>query len=262
MIRLQGVLGLVFLLGVAWVISEDRKKINYRTVVAGLVLQLTLCLALLKAPLSRELFMFLNRLVLAVDTATTEGSSFVFGFLGGAPLPYDEVKPGMSYVFACKGLPLVIVISALTSLLFYWRILPTVVRAASWLFRKSLGIGGCEALGAAANIFVGMIAAPLFVRPYLKDLSRSEMFAIMTAGMATVAGTVVKLVEQCYQDDARANRRSARPPWRAGGCGSWPWSRIRFGCGHGCTVRSPALGRRPSAGRSTSPSLTRALCHV
>jgi len=190
---LQGVLGLVFLLGVAWVISEDRKKINYRTVVAGLVLQLTLCLALLKAPLSRELFMFLNRLVLAVDTATTEGTSFVFGFLGGAPLPYDEVKPGMSYVFACKGLPLVIVISALTSLLFYWRILPPVVRAASWLFRKSLGIGGCEALGAAANIFVGMIAAPLFVRPYLKDLSRSEMFAIMTAGMATVAGTVMVL---------------------------------------------------------------------
>ena len=193
MIRLQGVLGLAFLLGIAWLISEDRKKINYRTVAAGLVLQLALCLVLLKAPLSRELFMFLNRLVLVVDEATTAGTSFIFGFLGGGPLPYDEVKPGMSYVFACKGLPLVIVISALTSLLFHWRILPAVVRGASWLFRKSLGIGGCEALGAAANIFVGMIEAPLFVRPYLKELSRSEVFAIMTTGMATIAGTVMVL---------------------------------------------------------------------
>ncbi len=193
MARLQGVLGLVFLVGLAWLISEERKRINYRTVAVGLALQLALCFVLLKAPFSRQLFFLINRAVLVVDEATTAGTTMVFGFLGGGNLPYEEITPGASYVFACKGLPLVIVLSALTALLFYWRILPLVVRAMSWLFRKSLGIGGCEALGAAANIFVGMIEAPLFVRPYLKDLSPSEVFAVMTTGMATIAGTVMVL---------------------------------------------------------------------
>jgi len=200
MVRFQGVLGLVFLVGLLWLISDDRRKINYRTLLAGLGLQFGLCFLMLKAPLFRNAFLLLNRLLLVVDDATTEGTSLVFGFLGGAPPPYEEAGPGTSYVFACKGLPFVIVVSALTSLLFYWRILPAVVRAMSWLFRKSLGIGGCEALGAAANIFVGMIEAPLFVRPYLKDLSRSEVFAIMTTGMATVAGTVMVLYANILAD--------------------------------------------------------------
>jgi len=200
MMRFQGVLGLVFLVGFAWLISEDRRKIDWRTVAAGLGLQLALCLVLLKAPISQRLFLFLNRFVMAVDEATKEGTSMVFGFLGGAPLPYEETERGSSLVFACRGLPLVIVLSALTSLLFYWRVLPIVVRGMSWLFKRSLGIGGCEALGAAANVFVGMVEAPLFVRPYLKELSRSEVFAIMTTGMATIAGTVMVLYANMLGD--------------------------------------------------------------
>ncbi len=191
--RLQSLLGLAAMVGVAWVLSENRRNIKYRTVVAGLAIQIGLCFVLLKAPFCRDIFLMLNKLVMVVDEATSAGTSFVFGFLGGGQLPYQETVPGGSFVFVCRALPLLIVLSALTSLFFYWRVLPVIVHGLSWLFIRSLGIGGCEALGSAANIFVGMTEAPLFIRPYLKDMSRSEIFAIMVTGMATVAGTVMVL---------------------------------------------------------------------
>lgn len=200
MVRFQSMLGLAILVFAAWLMSENRQKVNYRTVVAGLVLQIVLCLVLLKAPPCRHAFMLLNRLVFAVNDATVAGTSFVFGFLGGAPLPYKETVPGGSFIFACRGLPLLIVLSALTSLFFYWRVLPVIVRGLSSLFSRSLGIGGCEALGSAANIFVGMTEAPLFIRPYLKNMSRSEVFAVMVTGMATVAGTVMVMYATILED--------------------------------------------------------------
>jgi len=120
--RLHSLLGFLVLAGIAWVISEDRRRVNYRAVGSGLVLQVLLCLVLLKVPVCRQVFFLLSRAVMAVDRATTAGTSFVFGFLGGAELPYEESFPGASIVFACKGLPLVLVVSALTSLLFYWRV--------------------------------------------------------------------------------------------------------------------------------------------
>ncbi|MFC1735380.1 NupC/NupG family nucleoside CNT transporter [Candidatus Hydrogenedentota bacterium] len=193
MIRLQSLLGLVFLTALAWILSENRKQINYRTVVTGIALQFGLCLLLLKLPACRDVFLLLNKAVMALDFATTEGTKTVFGFLGGGALPYDEKFPGASFVFACRGLPIVLVISAITSLLFYWRVLPTVVRLMSWVFRRTMGIGGCEALGSAANVFVGMVEAPLFIRPYLSDFSRGEIFTVMVTGMATIAGTVMVL---------------------------------------------------------------------
>jgi len=177
----------------AWIFSEGRKHVNFRTIFSGLGLQVLLALILLKLPGSQNLFLWLNTVVQALEESTKAGTSFVFGYLGGGPLPFDEKSPGLSYVFAFRGLPLVLVMSALSSLLFYWKVLPVVVRSFSWILRRTMGLGGVEGLGTAANIFVGMVESPLLTRPYLPGISRSELFTIMTAGMATIAGTVMVL---------------------------------------------------------------------
>ena len=115
----------------------------------------------------------------------------MFGYLGGPPLPFAETHPGASFILAFQALPLVLTISALASLLFYWGILQRITAAFAWLLRRTMGIGGALALGAAVHVFVGMIEAPLLVRPYLARMQRGELFALMTCGMAGVAGTVM-----------------------------------------------------------------------
>jgi CNT family concentrative nucleoside transporter len=191
--RVQSLFGLFALAFLAWILSEQRKRINFKAVLAGLGLQISLALLLLKVPGSQTFFLWLNRLVEALEESTRAGTGFVFGYLGGAPLPFDEITPGLSYILAFRGLPLVLVISALSSLLFYWKVLPVAVRSFSWVLRRTMGIGGVEGLGTAVNIFVGMVESPLLTRPYLPDISRSELFTIMTCGMATIAGTVMVL---------------------------------------------------------------------
>lgn len=193
MLVLQGLAGLLVIVGIAALLSENRRRIPWRTVLTGLLLQLILALLLIKLPISQALFVGLNQLVLVLDQATTAGTSFVFGYLGGDSFPFEVSDPSKTFVLAFKALPLVIVISALSALLFYWRILPWVVKQLARLLTRSMGVGGALGLGAAANIFVGMIEAPLLIRPYLVKLSRSELFALMTTGMATIAGTMMVL---------------------------------------------------------------------
>ena len=186
--------GLLVLLALAWLLSEDRRgRGHLKTALTGAVLQILVALALLKLPFMQTVFTALNDGVIALQAATESGSAFVFGYLGGAPLPFEESQPGASFILAFRALPLVIVISALTALLTYWRILPFLVRGFAVLLDKSMGVGGAVGVGTAANIFVGMVEAPLFVRHYLARMSRSELFMLMTAGMATVAGTVLIL---------------------------------------------------------------------
>ncbi len=192
---LHGIFGLFALVLIAFLFSENRREIPWKTVIYALVLQLVLALLLLKLPASRQIFIILNAVVNTLEEATRTGTSFVFGYLGGAEPPFASGnKIGTStYILAFRGLPLVLIASALSSLLFYWRILPVVVKAFAWVLRRFLGVGGAEGLSAAANIFLGMVEAPLFIRPYLSRLSRGELFAIMTCGMATIAGTVMVL---------------------------------------------------------------------
>jgi len=199
MLHLQGLVGLFFLVALAWGLSESRKDINWRTVVTGLLLQFALALILVELPVSRLLFLWLNNAVLAIEQATMAGTSVVFGYLGGAPLPFEESFPGSSFVLAFRALPLVLVISALSSLLFYWRFLPLVVKGCSSLLQRTLGIGGALGVSAAANVFVGMVEAPLLVRPYLLQMTRGELFAVMTCGMSTIAGTVLVLYASILQ---------------------------------------------------------------
>lgn len=193
MLSLQSAFGFIAVCAIAWLLSEDRRAVPWRIVVAGALLQLTLAALLLWVPLLRNLFLCLNDLLSALEQATQEGTRFVFGFLGGAPTPFEERPGTSSFVLAFRALPLILVVSALSALLFYWRVLPVVVRAVSALLEKTMGIGGAVGLSAAANIFVGMVEAPLVVRPYLKALSRGELFIVMSCGMAGIAGTVMVL---------------------------------------------------------------------
>ena len=117
----------------------------------------------------------------------------MFGYLGGGALPFDLKAPGADFILAFQALPIVLVMSVLTTLLFYWRVLPPIVRGMAWLLERTLGVGGAVGLSTAANIFLGMVEAPLFVRPYLAQMTRSELFLVMTGGMAGIAGTVLVL---------------------------------------------------------------------
>ena len=190
---IQSISGLVVFLFFAWIISESRKQFPLKTVIIGMAIQLAIGFILLKLPFFRQCFMLLNRAVLSLEESTTAGTSFVFGYLGGGSLPFDEKFPGASFILAFKALPLILVMSALSALLFYWKILPLVVKGFSWCLEKTMRLGGAEGLGVSANIFVGMVESPLFVRPYLKEMTRSEIFTLMTCGMATIAGTVMVL---------------------------------------------------------------------
>jgi len=189
----QSIFGLLVFLLVAWLVGENRRRIAVATILGGVGLQIALGLLLLKLPLFKGAFLALNRVILALEEATRAGTSFVFGYLGGGQPPFQEITPAASYVLAFRGLPLVLLVSALSSLLFYWRILPVVVRAFSWALQRTMRIGGAEGFSVASNVFLGMVESPLVVRPYLRQMTRSEMFSIMTVGMAGVAGTVMVL---------------------------------------------------------------------
>ncbi|WP_153114794.1 NupC/NupG family nucleoside CNT transporter [Rhodocyclus tenuis] len=190
---LQSLLGYAAFVGIAWAISEKRRAIPWRTVAAGVLLQFVLAVAILKLPAAQAAFAALNDALLALERATRAGTSLVFGYLGGGTLPFAESAAGASFVLAFQALPVVLVMSALSALLFHWRILPLLVRGLSWLLERTLGVGGAVGLSTAANVFVGMVEAPLLVKPYLARVSRGELFVILSAGMAGVAGTVMAL---------------------------------------------------------------------
>jgi CNT family concentrative nucleoside transporter len=190
---LQGVLGILVLTGVAWLMSENRRAVSVRLILAGLAVQLVLAVLLLEVPVFTRAFVALNGVVIALEESTRSGTAVVFGYLAGVNLPFEETTPGASYILAFRGLPLILVMSALSAVLFYWKILPLVVRGFAWALQRALGLGGAEGLGVAANVFVGMVEAPLLIRPYVSRMTRSELFSLMTVGMATIAGTVMVL---------------------------------------------------------------------
>jgi CNT family concentrative nucleoside transporter len=190
---IHAVAGIAGLVAAAWGLSEKRRQVPWRAVLIGLGLQLVLAVVFLKIGAVKTAFLRLNDALLVLEQATQAGTSLVFGYLGGGPAPFEVSDAAATFVLAFRALPLVLVISALSALLFHWRILPAIVRALSLLLEKLMRVGGVVGLSSAANIFVGMVEAPLFVRPYLARVSRGELFAIMVCGMASIAGTVLFL---------------------------------------------------------------------
>lgn len=189
---MQGILGLAVIMALAWLLGE-RRRVGARRIAVGLALQFGLAALLLRLPWMSGVFLWLNTVTEALSAATLAGSSFLFGYLGGGPLPFSPTPGASTWVFAFVSLPMIIVLSALSALLFHWGALQHIVRGFSFLLRKSMGIGGALGVGVAANVFMGMIEAPLLIRHYLRGMTHSELFALMTTGMATIAGTVLVL---------------------------------------------------------------------
>ena len=193
---LHSALGLLVLMLLAWLASAERSRVSrlpWRTIAAGLGLQFAIAGLVLKVPAVKTLFLGLNSVVHALEEATRAGTSFVFGFVGGAPAPFTPTNPALSFSLAFQALPLVILIAALASLFFYWGVLQRVVRLFSLMLEKTMGIGGVLGVGAAGCIFLGMIESPLLIRPYLAVMTRSELFALMATGMSCIAGTMLVL---------------------------------------------------------------------
>lgn len=193
MLQLQSAFGVIALLAIAFALSENRRAVSLKSAAIGAAVCFALAAVLLKSPWLTNAIGWLNAGVEGISSATRAGTSFVFGYIGGGDAPFEVTNAAASFSLAFQALPVVLVMSALTTLLFHWRILQPVVRAFAWALERTMGIGGAVGLSTAANVFLGMVEAPLFIRPYLARLTRSELFMVMTGGMAGIAGTVFVL---------------------------------------------------------------------
>lgn len=193
---MQAIIGIAALLALAWLFGERRREIRYLQVLAGLGVQVLLAFALLNIPQVRDALLLLNHVVLAIETATTAGTSLMFGFLGGDAAPFLFVEGSSEAtlkIFAFRILPQILVFSVIVAVLWYWHVLPLVIRGFAWALKKTLGVGGAVGVAAATSVFLGMVESPLVIRAYLKSLSRSEFFVVITCGMSTVAGSIMVL---------------------------------------------------------------------
>ena len=197
MVTLQALLGLAVFIGLAVLFSEQRRMLNWQLLAAGLGLQFLVAFVMFRFELLQALLNALNRVVVAIADATEAGSLFVFGYLGGDPsnvaYPFSVDNPEATVILAFRILPLILIFTVLSAILWHYRILPFIVRGFSIVLRRAMGVSGAVGLSAAANIFIGMVESPALIRPYIKRLTRSELFVVMSCGMATIAGTVMVL---------------------------------------------------------------------
>ncbi len=197
MLAWQGLVGVVAIPLLAWMLCEDRSELPVRraliTVAAALGLQVFIALLLLRLPAARAFFDVVGDAFAALRTATETGMRVVFGYLSGGPTPFEVKQPTNAFLLGFQALPLIMVLSAIARLLYHWGVLQAVVRVFARVLQGTFGIGGPLGTAAAAKVFVGMVEAPLLIRPYLQDMGRGAIFAIMVVGMATVAGTVMAL---------------------------------------------------------------------
>ena len=189
---IQIIIGFIGLILIAIPFSNNKSSINIKHIFAAIILQIILAFALIKIPFIVQIFAYLSEGVTALQTATQEGAEFVFGYLSNSSSsPFENSGTGNSMIFAFQILPLIIVISALSALLWFWNVLPLIIRAISKVFEKLFNIGGPIGLGATANIIMGQVEAPLLVKPYLSRMTEKELLILMTAGMSTVSGSIM-----------------------------------------------------------------------
>jgi len=190
-LQFQALLGLPLLCLLAWILGGCRRGVGLRVVVAGIGGQVLVAAALLHLPPLRAGFALVGDAVEALARATRAGTTLVFGYLGGGPLPFQEVAPGSSFVLFFQALPLILVVGALSAVLYHWRILQAVVTVLARGLERLFGLSGACNLSVAANVFVGMVEAPLLIRPWLARLTRAELFVVMVAGLATISGNML-----------------------------------------------------------------------
>ncbi len=181
----RGILGIAVLIGIAWLFSTNRKKINWKLVIVGLLLQLTLAVGVLGSENIYSFFNGIGGIFVSILGFTEEGTKFLFG------RDFGTMSGNFGVIFAFHVLPTIVFFSAFTSLLYYFGILQKIVYGLAWVMKRTMGLSGAESLAAAANVFIGQTEAPLVVKPYLGKMTKSEMLSLMTGGMATIAGGVM-----------------------------------------------------------------------
>lgn len=189
--NVQALAGLALTLGLCWLVSENRKRFPWGLAIGAIVVQVGLVLLLFGLPQAQALLRGVNGAVEGLSASTQAGTMFIFGFLAGGDQPYPVSNPGLGFIFAFRVLPVILVVCALSALLWHWKILKWAAQGFGFVFQKTLGLRGPPALATAATIFMGQIEGPIFIRAYLDKLSRSELFMLIAVGMACVSGSTM-----------------------------------------------------------------------
>lgn len=187
----RALLGVVAFLGLGWLLSENKRAPPWRAVFVGLACQVGLALLLTKIPAVTAAFAAATRAVDALQAASRAGSSFMFGYLGGGRAPFSVADPSAAFIFAFQALPAILLVGALSALLWHWRVLIVIVRAAAWAFGKLFGVSGPVGVSTSACVFLGMVEAPLLIKPFLPRLTRAEIFIIMVDGLSVIGGSMM-----------------------------------------------------------------------
>ncbi len=189
----RALIGIILIYGICWILSERRRAFPWKVILGATLIQFAFALLLFGVPFLREALFSANRLVDGLIAATAYGTGFVFGPVFGSQAGWEGLTGQPGPIFAIHLLPLIIVVAALSAILWHWRILRWVTKGFAMIFRRFMGLGGATSLAVSANVFMGMTEAPVLVKPYIKNMTRSELFILMTAGFATVAGSVLVL---------------------------------------------------------------------
>lgn len=187
----RALLGVVVFLALGWLLSENRRALPWRPVLIGLACQVALALLLTKVPAITAAFAAATHAVDALQAASRAGSSFMFGYLGGGRAPFSVEDPGAAFIFAFQALPAILLVGALSALLWHWKVLIWIVRAAAWAFGKLFGVSGPVGVSTSACVFLGMVEAPLLIKPFLPRLTRAEIFIIMVDGLSVIGGSMM-----------------------------------------------------------------------
>lgn len=198
MAQAQGLVGLALILAMASGLSENRRaRPSWRWIAGAVLLQIAVALVITRAPVVWDIIRLANYGVAAIEKATLAGSSYMFGYTGGAPIPFEMKEgEGPPLIIAFQILPLVIVFSALAALFWHWGVLAAIVRGLSWALQRTLGVSGVVGLSGGANIFLGVVESPLVIRAYFEKMSRAELFSVMVLAMSTISGAVLVLYAQ------------------------------------------------------------------
>ena len=200
----RALIGIALIFGIGWLLSERKKEFPWRIVLGAVAIQFGFALLLFGIPPVRDLLFKANFIVEGLQEATRNGTSFVFGYVGDNQAASEIMTGDAPPLFFFQILPVVIVVAALSAILWHWHILRWITKGFAFVFRKGMGLGGATSLAVSANVFMGMTEAPVLIKPYIRGMTRSEIFILMTAGFATIAGSVL-VIYTTFLDGVMAN---------------------------------------------------------
>jgi CNT family concentrative nucleoside transporter len=187
----RGLIGIFAFIGLGWLLSENKRAFPVKPVLVGLACQIGLAILLTRVPAITAAFAAATHGMDAIQAASRSGSSFMFGYLGGGRAPFSVADPSAAFIFAFQALPAILLVGALSALLWHWKILIWIVRGAAWVFGKLFGVSGPVGVSTSACVFMGMVEAPLLIKPFLPRLSRGELFIIMVDGLSVIGGSMM-----------------------------------------------------------------------